>query len=138
MIFEFTNVRNERDEIRNEFDVLIGVTATFEIRIGKRKLYGETMFPIVELAVALRRWMDGAMESGEAFEFISLESDEVGLVWIRPDQDGWRIGSLCQEYAEPTIWSHTEIREAIATFVDEVADWLVRSTDWRLESLIHR
>jgi hypothetical protein len=41
----FTEAQFERPHLRDEFDLMLGVVATFEILIGGRVLYTEVMFP---------------------------------------------------------------------------------------------
>jgi hypothetical protein len=124
MNFVYSDPSLEVPSRGSRYDVLLGAVATFEIRVVDRILYREVMFPIAELARALKRWSDVAMLLREPFEFSSLESDESGLVWIRPEKSGWRVGSVEQEFAEISVWSDAEVRAVIDDFVGSVTDWL--------------
>jgi hypothetical protein len=133
--FSFRDVELERPITGRDYDLLLGVVATFEIRVDGRLLFSEVLFPIVELCVAMKRWSAAAMASSEAFEFESMDSDEVGLVWFRPEGDGWRVGTLNQEYPEARVWTTPEVREMVEEFVEEVEDWLTRNVGVSLETL---
>lgn len=125
MSFRFFDARLERPALRTRYDLLLGVVATFEIEVDDRLLYSEVMFPIVELCAALKHWMAEAMTVREPLEFQSMESDEAGLVWIRPQDGGWRIGALDQEYIEMATWSDDQIVEVGEKFIDDVRAWLL-------------
>ncbi len=135
MRFAFEGARLERGEARWSYDLLLGVIATFEVRVGDRLLYREEMFPIVELCVALRQWRRDSLPRRQAFVFQSLESDEAGLVWIRPDDGGWRVGSIHQEYPELRRWSDDEIGRSLNDFVRSVDDWLSENTGSSVDDL---
>jgi hypothetical protein len=135
MKFQFSDARLEHGIGRGKYDLLVGAIATFTICVGERELYREVMFPMVELAVALQRWLGQGLPLGEAFEFVSLESDDHGLVWIQPSAHGWRVGSLHQEYPELKLWSTEEVADAVGVFVDGVERWLTSETGVNLASL---
>ncbi len=135
MKWKFEDTRIEAGGARGKYDIILGVIATFEIRVRGRLLYREEMFPLVELCLALKQWLAVGLLSGQPFEFVSLESDEPGLVWIRLEQEGWRIGSIHQEYPETNIWSSDEIKAAVLEFTSRVEEWLDREAGVSLDSL---
>ena len=49
-----------------------------------------------------------------------MESEELGLVWIKSSDSGWRIGSVHQEYEETNIFSLGEIKGAVEKFIDQL------------------
>ena len=49
-----------------------------------------------------------------------MESEDVGLVWIKADYSGWRVGSVHQEYEETNIFSLGEIKQAAQKFLDQL------------------
>ncbi|MHB8289712.1 MAG: DUF7878 domain-containing protein [Acidimicrobiales bacterium] len=136
MTFRFFDVRTERPVLRTRYDLLLGIIATFEIQVGDRLLYSEVMFPIVELCVALKRWMAEAMTIREPFEFQSMESEEPGLVWIRPQDGGWRIGAVDQEYLEMATWSDDQIVAVAGKYIDDVRGWLLDALGVDLERVL--
>jgi hypothetical protein len=117
----FEQLHRERPALRDLYDVLLGLVAEFSITIGDRLLYREVDFPVVELAASLLRWLDLRPEPGDDFEWESMETEEPGWVWVRSAGDGWRIGSIHQEYPEPRILSMTELQWAITDFVGRLS-----------------
>jgi hypothetical protein len=93
------------------------------------------MFPIVELALALNRWVEVDMPHGTAFDFVSAESDESGFVWFRPEGTGWRVGSIHQEFADMSIWSSLEVTTAVGHYIREVEHWLDENVGVAFDSL---
>lgn len=57
------------------------------------------------------------------------------MVWIRPEDGGWRIGSIHQEFADPTVRADEEIEAIVSAFFDEVAAELLASTGQSLPEL---
>jgi hypothetical protein len=114
-------------ELRNRVDLLIGVVADLKLVVDGRVLYQEEDFPIVELRESMAKWLREGIDSGLDFEFESMESDEVGLVWFRrdPSGTGWRVGSIHQEYIETRLWSGDVVNRVISSYVDRVNAWLV-------------
>jgi hypothetical protein len=46
-----------------------------------------------------------------------MDTEEPGWVWFRSAGEGWRVGSLHQEYPELREFSLAELRQAIIEFV---------------------
>jgi hypothetical protein len=117
----FEQLHRERPALRDRYDVLLGLVADFSITIGDRLLYREVDFPVVELAAGLLRWLEQRPEPGDDFEWESMETEEPGWVWVRSVGDGWRIGSIHQEYPELRSFSMTELQWAITDFVSRLS-----------------
>jgi hypothetical protein len=133
----FTDTEFERPVLRDKFDLLLGVVATMQVVVGDRLLYREVMFPIVELRVALAQWLREGLPTGADFEFVSMESDEPGLVWFRRQAGGsWRAGSVHQEYPEIQSWTDAEVRNAVRRFTADVDDWVSAHLNVRVEEMI--
>jgi hypothetical protein len=116
LALEFDQPTFERDAICADYDLEIGVVATFSIRISKQVIYDEVMFPVVELRVALDRWVRGGPD-GSDFELVSMESDEAGLVWLRRQPSGsWRVGSIHQNERGLADFEWERRRSSIPTF----------------------
>jgi hypothetical protein len=123
--FSFDDVVMELPRIRDNNDLLVGVVASFSIKVGTRVLFSEGDFPIVELRVQLAQWHGGGSLAGKNFELDSLESDEPGIVWIRRSKGGgWRVGSIWQEYAESRDWTDDELATCLAAFAKDVDAWV--------------
>lgn len=132
MTFTFTDLHVEPGQRPDPYDIILGAVAAFAIVVEERQLYREDDLPVVELAMALRRWLNGPFLSHEPFEYQSMESDEDGMVWIRPEQDGWRIGSIYQEFADPTVRSNEDVATATRAFIEEVEQGLLSLTGKRI------
>ena len=94
------------------YDVLLGVTARLRLQSGGVLVYREELFPVAELALALEDWLSDGLSAGTDFVFDSVEHDEPGLVWCRSGAEGWRIGSIHADEADPVVHSSEEVAEA--------------------------
>lgn len=59
-------------------DVVVGVEGRLRIRCGSEVIFDEPNFPVVELAVALTRWLSSGAER-TSFEFDAMSSEEPAL-----------------------------------------------------------
>lgn len=102
------------------FDLLLGVCADLTVRVNGRPLYYEPDFPVVELARALQSWASQSLPALEDFEFESLDSEAIGLLWFRFVDGGYRAGSIYQEFPAMATYSAEELRSTIDQFVREL------------------
>jgi hypothetical protein len=119
----FEGATFDRRDPADRFDLLLGVNATIQFSIAGRKLFGEVMFPIVELRDAFARWTSTAFKSD--FEYESLESDEAPLIWIRRvDENRWRVGSalLGAPDSDPVLTA--DMTSSVSNFIAQVDDWV--------------
>jgi hypothetical protein len=118
----FTDSTFARSNSRDRFDLLLGVEATLALTVADRLIYTEPMFPIVELRQALSAWLPNTSDD---FEFISMESDEPGLVWLRRQPSGlWRAGSIHQDDIATRELDTVEVVHGCAEFVARVDGWV--------------
>lgn len=118
----FADATFARDDPTDRFDLTLGVEATLALTVGDRLIYTEPMFPIVELRQALAAWMPTAATD---FEFISMESDEPGLIWLRRQASGrWRAGSILQDDIATREIDTAEVVDGCADFVARVDGWV--------------
>lgn len=111
-----------RADRHDRFDLTLGVEATLELIVEDRVIYTEPMFPIVELRQALSAWL---LNPSEDFEFISMESDESGLIWIRRQPSGlWRVGSIHQDDIAPQELDTPQVLDGCSDFVARVDGWV--------------
>jgi hypothetical protein len=135
-MIRFSDARKERSVIRDKFDLFLGIVATLEVWIGDRLLYREEMFPIVELRAALESWQGDAFAAQSDFEFQSMESDEVGLVWLRHVANGWRLGSTHQEFPELAKLTDGEVAALTDRFIENVDQWVLEHYNVRVSSFL--
>jgi hypothetical protein len=113
--------------IRDKHDLLLAVGATFRLSMWDRVVYQEATFPIVELRVALERWISSSDVVRQDFEFESMESDESDLVWFRCQSDGrWRVGSVHQDGLAPEQLALGELLDACHAYIESVDAWVRR------------
>src|SRR5712691_9150890 len=113
LMFLIENLHRDIPKIKSRIDRLLRIVGDFSIVVGRRILYRESEFPLVEFAVQLSRWWltTGASEHQD-FSYESVESEVLGLVWFRHQADGWRIGSAQQAYEELHYFTTGEISAA--------------------------
>jgi myo-inositol-hexaphosphate 3-phosphohydrolase len=84
-------------------------------------IYNEQSFPIVEFAFDLIQWQaKRAIE--RTFQFNSMESDQEGLIYIRPEGTGFILGSACQRRECVEVLSENIIDGFISKFCEEVGN----------------
>lgn len=101
--------------------MLLGIVGTFTITIEDRCLLEEEMFPVVELAATLRRWIK-ALDGGSATDlwYESMESAEGPLLCFLQKGGGWILHSSLQNYEESRVFTDEEVRGAADHFVADV------------------
>jgi hypothetical protein len=120
----FEDAAFERSTLRDEYDLLLGVVATLTVSVASRIVYSEPMFPIVELRVAFDRWLRSPSCELSDFEFESMESDDVGLVWVRRQPSGaWRAGSVHQDDLALDEMGFEDVAHARRVFIEAVDSW---------------
>lgn len=127
MQLSFTDAAFDRRELRDHYDLLLGVVATLSLCVDELVVYGEEMFPVVELRVALQYWTEAGLMNRQAFEFTSLEAEEEGLIYFRPeDPDLWRVGSVFLGAGGRPLVADGDLRAAVRGFIAEVDSWVER------------
>lgn len=136
MSLRFANARLESCGLPAPYDVVLGVEATLRLAAGDGRLvYEESLFPVVELALAIKDWLGTGIDVGRDFSFDSVESDEPGLLWCRVSGQGWRVGAIDQEFPDVTVYSSGVVREMFSAFVRDVDGWLAASVGRTLDSV---
>lgn len=117
----FGRLRADRPALESRWDVLLGIVADFSILVGGRRLLHEKMFPVVELAASLKRWLDDLDRGATGdFSYESMESAEGPLLQFLRRDAGWNVRSALQEYEEEQVLTTDEIRNAASQFVEDV------------------
>ena len=110
--------RLDASELRGttQADYLISIDADLQILDGKRCVFEEPSFPVLELARSLMQWLSEPDRRDFAFESMSYE--EVGVVTVRATEGGWTFGSVFEPSASSAVeWDEAErcVRSFIAT-----------------------
>lgn len=132
--FRCTDVEFSLPRIRAPYDIELGVVASLTISVDDRQVYREVLFPVIELRLALARWLvSGSIED---FEFESMESDEIGLVWLRRQPSGgWRVGSVHQDRPEVAELTLSDVASAVQQLSDLVDGWVADNLGLSVTSL---
>jgi hypothetical protein len=119
----FADAEFTRPSVGRDYDLLLGVEATFSLAVNSEIIYVEPMFTIVELRLALEKWL--ATDPKPGFDLISMESDERGLIWFHQQKSGlWCAGSVFQDHAETGETPLSELVSECQRFVDSVDSWV--------------
>ncbi len=99
-------------------DVLVAVDAELRIKAGSDFSLVEPGFPVVELARAIRIWLDS--QDRQAFAFDSMSFEERGSVSIVQTPTGWRFESMLEPgvVSDPLPWD--EVEEELRRFILQV------------------
>jgi hypothetical protein len=135
MQFTFSELSAKDLRGRTEADVFVNVEAELQIVDDHRKIYSESEFPVVELAVALRTWKSAAGGVRSPFEFRSLSLEYRWVVRLLPIDAGWRVvADENGEFVTGSACSLAEVDVAIDNFahslrakcVDLLGKWVER------------
>jgi hypothetical protein len=135
----FSDVRVENGPVRSVDELELKVGADFELLVGERVIYREVEFTVVELRFVLDRWMrESGPDSAVNFVFVSVESDERGLVWFKRQPGGYRVGSVHQEFESSEVFTLDEARLAARRFIEDVDRWVLDELGVDLASTVRR
>lgn len=132
----FSVTSADKHSLQEKRQVLLGVVGDLCVEVSGRTLYREVQFPLVELAVALNRWLKLVGQTGESFVFTSMEAEESGLVWIKDDRGRWRIGSVHQEYEERQTFRLQEVKAVARAYIEQLTGELHRSYGIDISNLL--
>lgn len=106
------------------YDVLLGVTARFQVKVEGRILYDEEMFPVVEFAKQLMTWLTEGAPKGKCFKYISLSDtpEEEGRVEIIRSGNRWKIQSSFQEFQCDSLLKLDVIEHAAINLARQIVE----------------
>jgi hypothetical protein len=126
--FEFRNASLEGPWSGKFRDLELGMVAEFRLCVAEQVIYSEDGFTVFELRLAFDHWLRESDDAVVGFEFNSVESDEPGLVWFRPQPGGgYRVGSIHQDDVSFEVFSLAEIQQAVQEFIGSVDDWVFQN-----------
>ncbi|MFD8494614.1 hypothetical protein [Amycolatopsis sp. NPDC059657] len=117
--FAFSGLRSDYLSTRESADVFHNVEADLRVLDGEREIYGEVLFPVVELVGALRSWQRSRGE----FVFDSMALDGRWAVRIIPADGGWQLVNAGDDL-EHAVVSSVVFTEDIDRAIDEFAEAL--------------
>ncbi len=112
-----SSLRADPPQLEDAIDLVSNLEAEIEVEVDGRIIYHEVSFPVAELAVALTQWLSVSSDARSDFEFDSMSAEELGLVWIRREGGGWRIGSVRQERLGYQTLTSGEVEALIHDYV---------------------
>jgi len=118
--FVFGNVAIDGDALTAPWQRYLRIIGDFRMEVGGVPLYKEEQFCLVEFAIQSQIWAREASEEGLDFTYTSMEAEEQGLVWIRLEQGGWKVGSVFQKHTCPGLFSLEEIVVALNEYYEKL------------------
>lgn len=118
--FGFEITTTDMSTLKEPEQLLLGIVGRFSVLVGPKTLYEEVEFCLVEFAMDVSEWLIKVPTTNEDFVYESLESDEIGLVWIKSGTSGWHVGSIHQNYQETKSFNIDEIRMAINHYLHKL------------------
>ena len=104
--------------LNDQYEKLLNIQAHLRITVGGREWFSQPMFPIVELAAAVHRWLG----RGGDFVFETMEAEESPFLWVRNDAGGCMVGAAWQVYQEQRLLSCEQVRNAWEQFINRVVE----------------
>lgn len=137
IIFSFVIDEEEmgREDLREHWQVYLRVVGDFKIHINEKIFYRETQFCLVEFAAQLSKWLNRGEYSKE-FIYTSMESEEERLIWFRKEWNGWRIGSIYQEYEESTTFNDEAIIAPASEYIENLRNTLLTDYNISIDKLL--
>ncbi len=117
--FSFENIKF-LEPIKEDWQVLLRIESDFKIYVTESVLYQENYFNVVEFAHSISRWLIEAKSMPKDYYYETMDSDEVGFVWIKQKKDKYQIGSIYQEFEENHFFTYSEIEESANAFIKEL------------------
>jgi hypothetical protein len=117
------------------FYLLYDVGARLRVLSDGLVLFEEEDYPIVELAVQLRDWLDQPATNRQDFISRSIETDEEGWITIVRAPGGWLVSGIDND-SPPGTQPEEEIELAIREFLRDVAEQVGPLTDEDLTFLV--
>jgi len=99
-------------------DRVDNVVAQFRLFVGVEILYRDVDFPVVELALALRDWLEHVEWSRATFSFDSRSSVLRGLFQIFPGVQGWHLTSIQQDLPSSSVFTLEQVETEVRRFID--------------------
>jgi hypothetical protein len=122
--FTFYDLTSDGARLSQPWEVYLSIVGRFSVRVGERVLYAEELFCVVEFAIKSQLWLRRVKDTDEDFVYTSQESDEPSLFWIKKSREGWRLGSVYQEYEEPTTFDLDSLAAGLSAYFDRLREFV--------------
>ncbi|MBK7706178.1 MAG: hypothetical protein IPJ30_10440 [Acidobacteria bacterium] len=101
---------------QEDYQLMLGIVATFRISLNHKWIFEEPEFPVVEFAVQLASWFPDGLRANTAFIYTSMESEIREFLWFRSSEGDWKIGSDFAPLSPDTVVSEKDLESAVADF----------------------
>ena len=118
--FSFSDLSKDIPRLVEPWEIYLGVAGTFAIEVSGDIIYSEPHFCLAEFAISSQLWSRTSVLSPEDFTYTSMEAEETGLVWIRSESGGWRVGSVFQQHPSPQLFNFGEIVAALDDYYEQL------------------
>lgn len=118
--FSFTDLSTDKPRLVEPWEIYFGVTGTFGIEVSRDIIYSEPHFCLVEFAISSQLWSRAFVLGPEDFLYTSMEAEETGLVWIRSQPGGLRVGSVFEQHPCQQLFSFGEIVAALDDYYGQL------------------
>jgi hypothetical protein len=98
------------------------VVGDFRLFAGPELVYRDADFPLLELVLALAKWLAQAQSRGGEFAFVSRSSAVGPLFRFLRGYDGWHVSSMQRPLPSSFVFSLDELVAATAAFVAEASE----------------
>jgi len=134
--FEFSELSTDRPTLVEPWEVYLGIVGTFKVVSADKIIFSEQMFTVLELAVEMRLWQEYDKRLNVDFIYRSMETDEIGLVWVkRQADDGWVVGST-QNPVRSGVLTDVELDRAILSFYSGLRRAVRREFDINIDETL--
>lgn len=120
IIFSFSDLSKDRPRLVEPWEIYLGVTGTFAIEVSGDIIYSEPHFCLAEFAISSQLWSRTSVLSPEDFTYTSMEAEEAGLVWIRSEPGGLRVGSVFERHPCQQLLSFGEVVAALDDYYEQL------------------
>lgn len=121
LALKFHNVQVHQGIAQELWQAYLWVEADFVVEVPEGILLSAPYWCIVELAECLATWLRNASENGPEFYYTSMDDDQEGLLWFRPNSNGnWLVGSAWQELENAIPSPFPDIQNAARQYIERV------------------
>ena len=112
--FIYSHLRSDVDDSSEEWQILLRVTADFQILYRGNIFYEEVEFPVIEFADQARKWI----VEGGCFEYHSMETDDNPMIYFSVfPGDELMMGAVGANTKMYDTLKRSAVRDAISEFI---------------------
>jgi hypothetical protein len=97
-----------------------GLLAELRLFAGSALVYRDRDFPVVDLALALSKWLEHVEQTGAPFGYGRPSAALPALFEFFRGAEGWHVRSIQQEFASPAVFTLEQVVAEASRFVAAV------------------